>query len=70
MSYRLKLQFLEPLLLDDILKIPSGQLVTYELLEEIGIDSVEIEKVEDNIFAIYFKELDSYEDFAEQYNLS
>jgi len=56
-------------LLDDILKIPSGKIVTYKLLEEIGIDSVEIEKESDNLFAIYFKNLGSYEDFAEQYKL-
>lgn len=55
-------------LLDDILKIVPGELVTYELLEEIGIDSVEVEKESDNLFAIYFKDLGSYEDFAEQYN--
>ena len=57
-------------LLDDILKIPSGKIVTYKFLEEIGIDSVEIEKESDNLFAIYFKNLGSYEDFAEQYNLN
>lgn len=55
-------------LLDDILKIAPGKLVTYALLEEIGIDSVEVEKESDNLFSIYFKETGTYEDFAEQYN--
>ncbi len=57
-------------ILGEILKIPSGKLVTYKLLEEIGIDSVEVEKVSDKLFAIYFKSLDSYKDFAEQYKLN
>jgi len=55
-------------LLDDILKIAPGKLVTYALLEEIGVDSVEVEKESDNLFSIYFKDIGSYEDFVEQYN--
>lgn len=54
-------------LLDDILKIPPGKIATYKLLEEIGIDSVEIEKESDDLFSIYFKNIGSYEDFEEQY---
>jgi len=54
-------------LLDDILKIAPGKLVTYALLEEIGIDSVEVEKESDSLFSIYFKDIGSYEDFVEQY---
>jgi len=56
-------------LLDGILKIAPGKLVTYELLEEIGIDSVEVEKESRNLFSIYFKEIGSFEDFAKQYTL-
>jgi len=56
-------------LLDDILKIAPGKLVTYKLLEEIGIDSVEVEKESEDLFAIYFKDIGSYEDFVEQCSL-
>lgn len=57
-------------ILDEILKIPSGKVVTYKMLEEIGIDSVEVEKEAGNIFAIYFKSLDSYEEFVDHYKLN
>lgn len=54
-------------LLGNILKIAPGKLVTYKLLEEIGIDSVEVEKESDDLFSIYFKDIGSYEDFVAQY---
>lgn len=51
-------------LINDVLKIQEGELVTYELLEEIGIDSVEITKRDEENFSIDFKEIGAYEDFT------
>lgn len=50
-------------ILRDILKIPSGQLVTMEDLYSIGIDSVEVRKLSDEYFEIDFKVIGSYEEF-------
>ena len=49
-------------LLRDVLSLEPGELLTYEKLEEIGIDSVEISKVDD-IYSINFKNLGSYEEY-------
>lgn len=51
-------------LLRDILNLDSWALVTYDILEEIGIDSVEISKKNEK-FYINFKNVGSYEDFIE-----
>lgn len=50
-------------MINDVLKIQEGELVTYELLEEIEIDSVEITKKDTENFSIDFKEIGAYEDF-------
>lgn len=42
-------------LLDEVLKLNDGELVTYDLLEKIGVDSVEIVKMKEGIFSIDFK---------------
>jgi hypothetical protein len=55
-------------LIDKVLRLPPGQIVTYEMLESIGIDSVEIRKINNDNFEIDFKKLDSYEDFKELFN--
>jgi len=55
-------------LIDKVLQLPSSQIVTYEMLESIGIDSVEVRKIDDDYFEINFKELGSYEDFKEFFN--
>jgi len=52
--------------LQEILKVPEGKLVTYEMLAEIGIDSVEIRKIDINNYEIDFKKLGSYEEFILQ----
>lgn len=54
-------------ILRDILKIPEGKLVTYEMLEEIGIDSIEIRKIDLENYEIDFKELGSFEEFIRQH---
>lgn len=55
-------------ILRDILKIPEGTLVTYSMLEEIGIDSVEIRKIDIENYEIDFKKLNSYDEFIEKIN--
>lgn len=55
-------------LIDDVLKVEEGKIVTYEMLEDIGIDSVEIEKIDNENFLINFTEIGSYEKFHEQNN--
>lgn len=49
-------------ILREMLKIPYGELVTYDTLLEIGIDSVVFEKTGDK-YKLDFKEIGSYEDF-------
>ncbi|WP_456312773.1 hypothetical protein [Pseudomonas shirazensis] len=55
-------------ILRDILKIPEGTLVTYEMLVEIGIDSVEVRKIDSENYEIDFKKLNSYYDFIDSLN--
>lgn len=50
-------------LLRDVLKLDEGVLVTYDKLLEIGIDAVEIEKIDNNEYEINFKSIGTYEDF-------
>ncbi len=52
-------------LLRDILNLKEGTLVTYKLLEELGIDAVKIEKLADNEYKINFAPIGAYEDFIE-----
>ena len=49
-------------LLRDILGVEEGMLVTYSMLEKIGIDAVEISNV-DGEFHIDFKQIGTYEEF-------
>lgn len=53
-------------ILRDILKVPEGELVTYSMLEEVGIDSVEVRKIDNENYEIDFKKLNSYYDFIDQ----
>jgi hypothetical protein len=53
-------------ILQDILKIPEGEKVTYEMLVDAGIDSVEVRKIDNENYEIDFKKLNSYYDFIEQ----
>ncbi|MCL1906619.1 MAG: hypothetical protein FWG08_01670 [Propionibacteriaceae bacterium] len=50
-------------LLRDVLHLAEGELATYSLLEKIGIDSVEVSKMDDQYY-IDFKQLGSYEQFV------
>lgn len=51
-------------LLRDVLGLQEGELLTYQKLEELGIDSVELTKAGD-AYEINFKELGTYEEFIE-----
>ena len=50
-------------LLRQVLKLKEEELLTYEMLEKKGIDSIEISKNVDNSYSINFKKLGSYEEF-------
>lgn len=52
-------------LLNDVLKKEEGQLMTYQELENLDIDSVEITKIDEQTFEINFKKVGSYESFVE-----
>ncbi|HPT72558.1 MAG TPA: NgoFVII family restriction endonuclease, partial [Candidatus Cloacimonadota bacterium] len=50
-------------ILRDILNVPENQIVTKNDLDRIGIDSVEIEKIDDNNYDINFKQTGEFERF-------
>ena len=52
-------------LLRDVLKLPEGQVLTDEYLQEIGIDSIKITKVNSHIFDVDYMPYGSYEEFSE-----
>jgi hypothetical protein len=51
------------LILRDGLKLAEGELVTYEMLQLFGIDSVRIDKINNEEYEINFSEVGSYENF-------
>ncbi len=50
-------------ILRDILKLNEGELLTYERLQILGIDSVRIDKISNSEFEINFSRIGSYELF-------
>ena len=52
-------------LLRKLLKLKEGELLTYQKLAEIGVDSVQVTKIDNANFEIDFKKLGSFEEFAE-----
>jgi hypothetical protein len=54
-------------ILRDVLGLKDGELLTYEKLRIIGIDSVRIDKISDNQFEINFSETGSYEEFSKNF---
>jgi len=52
-------------LLRDMLDIPEGELATKEMLDQIGIDSVRIDKMVDGTFEISLSKTGSYAEFME-----
>ena len=53
-------------ILRDVLKLDSEKLLTYDMLKELGIDSVRIDKIDNSSYEINFSALDSYETFIEE----
>ena len=56
-------------ILRDVLHLPEKELLTYQKLAELGIDSVKIIKEDDLKYSIDFCEIGSYDDFAMEHNL-
>lgn len=54
-------------LLRDILQIQEGKVVTKEMLDILGIDSVKLTKLENNSYRLDFLKVGSYEAFAKQF---
>lgn len=50
-------------LIDEVLKINPGTIVTYSLLEQIGVDSVELTKINNDLYYLNFKKVGAYEEF-------
>lgn len=52
-------------LLRTVFELPEGTLVTYEMLEKFGIDSVIFTKLDEGKYKIDFTEIGTYEDYIE-----
>jgi len=50
-------------ILRQVLKLKEDELLTYEKLQEIGIDSVRIDKISNKRYEINFSKINSYENF-------
>jgi hypothetical protein len=56
-------------ILRDVLKLEEGSLLTYDKLQEVGIDSVRIDKISNSDFEISFTKIGSYEKFENMFVL-
>jgi len=54
-------------ILRDVLNLEEGELLTYEKLQIIGIDSVRIDKLTNNEYEINFSKCGSYEKFIDKF---
>lgn len=52
-------------ILRDVLNLQENELVTYEKLEQIGIDTVQLNKYEDGTYEINFRELGTFETYKQ-----
>ncbi len=55
-------------ILRQVMNLDEGELLTYEKLEDLGIDSVVIYKEDNSKYSINFTKLDSFEQFKEDNN--
>jgi hypothetical protein len=55
-------------LFDTVLKTKEGEIITYEKLQELGIDSVEIRKIDIENYEIDFMPTDSFEEFKKGFD--
>ena len=53
-------------LLRKVFELPEGTLVTYEMLEKFGVDSVIFTKHSDSDYSVDFSEIGTYEEFNEE----
>ncbi len=53
-------------LIDTVLKVQPGKIVSYHDLEDIGVDSVEIQKIDNENYEIDFKGIGEFENFEIQ----
>ena len=53
-------------ILRKVLKLKEGELLTYNKLQKIGIDTVRIDKVDNNLFEINFSQIGTYDEFKEK----
>ena len=56
-------------ILRDIIKLKEGELLTYEKLQILGIDSVRIDKISNSEFEINFAKTESYERFRGMFRI-
>jgi len=54
-------------MLRHVLQIPPGTLATYDMLENVGIDSVVVTKLDEDHYRIDFARLGSFADFEEEF---
>lgn len=54
-------------MLRKVLQVPEYTLVTYSMLEEIGIDSVAVTKIKEDRFRIDFAKIGSYQQFEDEF---
>lgn len=52
-------------ILRDVLKLEEGKLLTYERLQIFGIDSVRIDKINNELYEINFAKNRSYDNFID-----
>ena len=56
-------------LLRDVLGLKEGELLTYKRLQLIGIDSIRLDKIDDNNYKTNFVSLGSYDSYIERYEV-
>lgn len=52
-------------LLNKVLKLEEGELLTYQKLEDIGVDTVEIRKIDNQNYEIDFRKIGTFEKFKD-----
>ena len=57
------------MILRDVLELDRGQLLAYKMLQEIGIDSVIIQKIGNLEYSIDFRNEGEFERFKEEYSV-
>lgn len=57
-------------ILREVLSLKEGELLTYDKLQILGVDSVRIDKMVDGTYEINFAAIDSYENYIESSTLS